>query len=179
MDSNRKVILYIATSLDGFIANPDGDISFLSVAEKEGEDYGYADFLKSIDTIIIGRKSYEKVISMGFDYPHSNKKVYIITRTKRPDIGSFTFYTDNLKELVLKLKNEEGKAIYIDGGAEIVHQLLQENLIDEFYITVIPTMLGTGIPLFKDGRPEIPLKLVTIKQFDKNIVQFHYRTIET
>jgi len=171
----RKTILYIAMSLDGFIAKPDGDISFLSIAEKEGEDYGYADFLKTVDTIIVGRKSYEKVLSMGFAYPHTDKKVFIITRTARPSIGSFMFYTDNLQELVLRLKNEQGKAIYIDGGAEIVQQLLLENLIDEFCITIIPIMLGEGNSLFKNGRPERALELISVKQFDKSIVQMHYK----
>ncbi len=85
MTSMRKVIFYIAMSLDGYIAKPDGDISFLSMAEKKGEDYGYSGFTSTIDTVIIGRKTYDKVISMGYEYPDNDNDVYVITRTVKPD----------------------------------------------------------------------------------------------
>jgi len=85
MTSMRKVISYIAMSLDGYIAKPDGDISFLSIAEKKGEDYGYSDFTSTIDTVIIGRKTYDQVISMGYEYPDNDNDVYVITRTVKPD----------------------------------------------------------------------------------------------
>jgi len=170
----RKVILYIAMSLDGYIAKPDGDITFLSIVEQEGEDYGYSDFIKTVDTVVVGRKTYDKILSMGFDFPHSDKDAYIITRTSRPSVGSVKFYTDSLIDLVARLKSEDGKHIFVDGGAEIVNELLKDNLIDEFYISVIPVLLGEGIPLFKGGRPEIGLKLISSKSFDKGLVQLHY-----
>lgn len=172
---NRKVILYIATSLDGYIAKPNDDLSFLSIVEQEGQDYGYADFIKTVDAVIIGRKTYEKVISMGFDFPHADKDTYIITRTPRQNAGSVKYYTGDLKTLVDKLKSENGKNIFCDGGAEIVHELLKENLIDEFIISVIPILVGNGTKLFKDGRPEIKLELVSTKQFDKGLTQLHYK----
>mgnify|MGYP003582825414 CR=1 FL=1 len=171
----RKLILYIATSLDGYIAKPNDDLSFLSLVEQEGQDYGYADFVKTVDAVIVGRKTYEKVISMGYDFPHADKDAYIITRTPRPSVGSIKFYTGNLKSLVDELKSTHGKNIFCDGGAEIVNELLTENLIDEFIISVIPILLGSGIKLFKDGRPEQHLELVSIKQFEKGLVQLHYR----
>ncbi|MDP4208281.1 MAG: dihydrofolate reductase family protein [Bacteroidota bacterium] len=174
MTAKRKLILYIAMSLDGYIAKPNDDLSFLSIVEQEGQDYGYNDFVKSIDTIIIGRKTFDKVISMGFEYPHTDKEVYIISRTPRPDYGTFKYYTKNLKDLVLKLKSEQGKNIFCDGGAEIVHELLMDNLIDEFVISVIPIILGDGVPLFKKGRPELNLRLIDSRQFDKGLVQLHY-----
>lgn len=170
----RKVILYIAMSLDGYIAGPNDDLSFLSRVEQEGQDYGYAEFVKSVDTIIIGRKSYDKVISMGYEYPHADKDVYIITRQERPSEGTFRYYAGNLADLVARLKNEAGKNIYCDGGAEVVQELLRNRLIDELVISVIPVMLGNGVRLFKDGRPEQELKLVATKQFDKGLVQLHY-----
>lgn len=172
---SRKVILYIATSLDGYIAKPNDDLSFLSIVEQEGEDYGYADFVKMVDAVIVGRKTYEKVISMGFDFPHKNKDAYIITRTPKQNVDSVKFYTGNLKILVDKLKSENGKNIFCDGGAEIVHELLKENLIDEFIISVIPILVGNGTKLFKDGRPELKLKLVSTKQFEKGLTQLHYK----
>jgi len=88
-------------SLDGYIAKTNDDLSFLSIVEQNGQDYGYNDFVKTIDTIIIGRKTFDKVISMGYEYPHVDKEVYIISRTPRPNIGNFKYYTDNLKDLIL------------------------------------------------------------------------------
>jgi dihydrofolate reductase len=175
---NRKVFLYIATSLDGYIAKPNDDLSFLSIVEQEGEDYGYAEFIKSVDTVIVGRKTYDKVISTGFGFPHTNKDSYIITRSPRPDIGSVKFYSGDLKELVNKLKAEKGKNIFCDGGAEIVNKLLEHDLIDEFIISIIPVFIGNGIKLFKDGRPEQKLELISTKQFEKGLVQLHYKRAE-
>lgn len=178
MTTDRKVILYLAMSLDGYIAKPHDDLGFLSIVEQEGEDYGYADFVKTVDAVIVGRKTYEKVISMGFDFPHADKEAYIITRTPRPSIGSVKFYTGDLKALVKKLKSENGKNIFCDGGAEIVNELLREDLIDEFIISVIPILVGNGTKLFKDGRPEKRLTLVSAKSFNKSLTQLHYKRAE-
>lgn len=161
-------------SLDGYIAKPNDDIGFLSLVEKENEDYGYADFLKTIDTVIVGRKSFEKVLSLGFDYPHSDKEVYIISRTPKPNIGSFRFYSSDLVELVLKLKKLKGKNIYCDGGAEIANVLLKNNLIDELYISIIPILLGNGISLFNKDLPENNLNLISAKTYEKGLVHLHY-----
>jgi dihydrofolate reductase len=172
---NRKVILYIAISLDGYIAKPNDDLSFLAIVEKEGEDYGYADFVNSIDTVIIGRKTYDWIMDQVPEFIHADKNTYVITRTAKESIGNTSFYTGNLKDLILKLKTEQGKDIFIDGGAEIVNQLLKENLIDEFIISIIPILVGDGIKLFKDGRPEQQLELISSKQFEKGLMQLHYK----
>lgn len=171
----RKVIVYIAVSLDGYIAKPNDDLGFLSIVEEEGQDYGYADFVETVDAVIVGRKTYDKVLSMGVDFPHADKDAYIITRPPRPTIGSVKFYTGNLKSLVDRLKSENGKNIFCDGGAEVVNELLKDNLIDEFIISVIPILVGSGTRLFKDGRPEQNLELVSVKKFDKGLVQLHYK----
>lgn len=175
--NKRPLILYIAMSLDGYIAQPNDDLSFLSMVEQEGEDYGYEDFIKTVDTVIVGRKTYDKVISMGYDFPHANKASYIITRTPRPSIGSVNFYTGNLKTLVEKLKSESGKNIFCDGGAEIVNELLKDKLIDEFIISIIPILVGNGTKLFKDKRPEQKLELISSKSFKKGLVQLHYKCL--
>lgn len=174
---NRKVILYIATSLDGYIAKPDDNLDFLTIVEQDGQDYGYNDFIQTVDTVIVGRRTYDKVASMGFDFPHRDKDAYIITRTPRSSIGSIKFYTDNLTLLINKLKSEEGKNIFCDGGSEIVNELLKNSLIDEFIISVIPILVGNGIKLFKDDRPELKLELISVKSFEKGLVQFHYKRI--
>ena len=178
MTTERKVIIYIASSLDVYIAKPNDDLSFLSVVQKEGEDYGYADFIKTVDTVILGRKTYDWVMTQVSEFPHADKNSYVITRTPRPAIGKTHFYTGDLKDLVLKLKSEQGKNIFIDGGAEIVNELLKQNLIDELIISVIPILVGNGTRLFKDGRPEQKLELVSTKQFDKGLVQLHYKRVD-
>jgi dihydrofolate reductase len=176
---NRKVISYIATSLDGYIAKPNNDLSFLSVVEKEGQDYGYAKFVATVDTIIIGRKTYdwvEKAIGSSH-YDNGERNVIVVTKTKRPNSGRTTFYNGDLTELVQQLKNEAGKHIYCDGGAETIDHLIKNDLIDEFIISVIPILVGDGIRLFKDGRPEHRLQLVSAKSFDSGLVQLHYKRI--
>jgi len=172
----RKLTLYIATSLDGYIAKPNDDLSFLKLVEKEGEDYGYADFFANIDTVILGRKTYDWVLNeIGSSYyDNGERNVYVITRTEKPSVGRTIFYTGNLTELVQRLKNENGKGICCDGGAEIVNELLKNDQIDEFIISIIPIFLGNGTRLFKDGRPEQGLELVNVKTFDAGLTQLHY-----
>jgi dihydrofolate reductase len=173
----RKLSLFIATSLDGYIAKPNDDLSFLKMVEKEGEDYGYTDFTATVDTIIIGRKTYDYVVrEIGTShYDNGERDVYVITRMPRPDTGKVKFYTGDLKELVLKLKSEDGKNIYCDGGAEVINELLKNDLIDELIISVIPVLLGNGTSLFKDGRPEQRLEFMSAKTFETGLVQLHYR----
>jgi dihydrofolate reductase len=173
----RILSLYIATSLDGYIAKPNDDLSFLKLVEKEGEDYGYAEFTSTVDTIILGRKTYDWVLKEigASHYDNGERNVYVITRTERPDVGKTKFYTGDLTELVRQLKSENGKNIYCDGGAEIVNELLKNDLIDEFIISVVPVLVGNGTRLFKDGRPEQQLELVNTKTFDTGLTQLHYR----
>ena len=173
----RTLSLYIATSLDGYIAKPNDDLSFLKLVEKEGEDYGYAEFTSTIDTIILGRKTYDWVLKEigASHYDNGQRTVYVITRTERPDVGKTKFYTGDLAELVAQLKSENGKNIYCDGGAEIINELLKNDLIDEMIISIIPVLVGNGTRLFKDGRPEQQLELVHTKTFETGLVQLHYK----
>ena len=169
----RKLILYIASSLDGYIATHDDDLSFLELVQKEEEDYGYSEFLSTVDTVILGRRTYDWV-SKHIESPYSGKKVYVITKSQKENIGNIVFYSDDLKELIQKLKNSDGKHIFCDGGAELVNSLLRENLFDELIISVIPILLGDGIRLFKEGLPQTNLELVSAKTFSTGLVQLHY-----
>jgi dihydrofolate reductase len=173
----RKLSLYIATSLDGYIAKPNDDLSFLKLVEKEGEDYGYTEFTAGIDTIILGRKTYDWVVKEigSSHYDNGERNVYVITRTERPDVGKTKFYTGNLTDLIHQLKSEPGKNIYCDGGAEIVNELLKSDLIDDFIISIVPVLVGNGTRLFKDGRPEQTLELINSKTFDTGLTQLHYK----
>jgi len=173
----RKLSLFIATSLDGYIAKPNDDLSFLKLVEKEGEDYGYAEFSANIDTIILGRRTYDWVLrEIGTSYyDNGERNVYVITRTEKQSVGNTKFYTGNLTELVQQLKSENGKNIHCDGGAEIVNELLLSDLIDEFIVSIVPVLVGNGIRLFKDGRPEQQLELVNTKAYDTGLIQLHYK----
>ena len=173
----RKLSLFIATSLDGYIAKPNDDLSFLKIVEKEGEDYGYAKFTDTIDTIIIGRKTYDYVLKeVGLShYDNGQRDIYVVTRTKKPNVGRTTFYTGSLTDLVKQLNLKNGKNIYCDGGAEVINELLKNDLIDELIISVVPVLLGMGTKLFKDGRPEQLLEFVTVKSFDTGLLQLHYK----
>lgn len=164
-------------SLDGYIAKPNDDLSFLKLVEKEGEDYGYAEFTSKIDTIIIGRKTYDYVLkNVGLShYDNGQRDVYVITRTERPKVGRTTFYTGSLTKLINRLKLEKGKNIYCDGGAEVINELLRYDLIDEFTISIVPVLLGNGIRLFQDNRPEQTLELLNVKTFETGLTQLHYK----
>lgn len=174
-NNSRKLILYIAMSLDGFIAAPGDDISFLNMVDQEGEDYGYQNFYSRIDTVVLGRKTYDKVASMGYPDPHPEKKMFVITRQERPSLNNIQFYNGNLVDLIHRLKREEGKDIYCDGGAEIVNTLLKEMLFDELIISVLPLLIGDGTRLFQTGIPCQKLELVSSKGFEKGLVQLHYK----
>ncbi len=175
MAAGRKVILYIAASLDGYIAKPGDDLSFLSMVEQEGEDYGYSEFINSVDTVILGRRTYDWVMTQVETFPHADKQCYVITRTARPGIGLTSFYTGDLRELLSTLKAGHGRNIFIDGGAQVVNVLLNYRLIDEIILSVIPVLLGSGIKLFADGRPEQLMELLSVKHYEKGLVQLHYK----
>ena len=175
--NTRKLILYIAASLDGYISMPNDDLSFLDMVHQEGEDYGYSNFIKDVDTVILGRRTYDWVMNQVAEFPHADKETYVMTRNERPNQENINFYTGDLKNLVSTLKGREGKKIFCDGGAEIVNELLREKLFDELIISVIPVLLGNGIKLFQDGRPEENLELISARSFDSGLVQLHYKMI--
>lgn len=173
---SRKFILYIAMSLDGFIATKDDDLTFLNCVEKDGEDYGYTAFYESVDTVIIGRRTYEKVIAMGFK-PHEDKETWIFTQRPEPDKGRHQFYSGDLKGLVQKLRQSEGKHVFVDGGAFVAQEFLKGNLLDEIIVSVIPVLLGDGISLFGNELKCRNLELLETKSFEKGLVQLHYRIV--
>lgn len=172
---SRKLIVYIASSLDGFIAGPNDDLSFLSIVEKESQDYGYSKFIETVDTVILGRKTYDWVIKNAGELSYPNQQVYVITRTKKDNYDKINFYNEDLAKLVNQLKSEEGKDIFCDGGAEIINYLLNNNLVDEFVISIIPTLLGQGIRLFQDKKLKHKLTLISTEQFETGLVQLKYK----
>lgn len=170
----RPLILYIAASLDGYIAKPDGDIGWLSAVEAPPEDYGYAEFVKTVDTIVIGRKTYDKVLSFGIPWPHKGRKCYVLSGTKSGSDENVEFFNGDIGDLIAQIRQSPGLSIYCDGGGEIVHELIQRDLIDRYVISVIPVLLGDGIALFKPGRPQHDLALLQSTAYPSGLVQLQY-----
>ncbi len=173
MATERKVIVYIAMSLDGFIAKSNGDLDWLLHYNSTGEDYGYNEFIKNVDTVIMGRKTYDKIVEMGYEYPHGERQYIIWTHDEHPPKQNITFYSGDLKRLILDLKSKPGGAIYVDGGTT-VSECMKHHLVDEYIISIIPILLGDGIPLFNAGRPEEQLVLKSSRRFETGLVQLHY-----
>ena len=168
-----KLCLFIATSLDGFIAKKDGDIKFLDMVDRPGEDYGYLEFIKDVDSVILGRKTYDKVTEMvGDQFNYEKRPVYVISHQNKPSVRTISFH-DNPVELVQKLKSE-GQKVYCDGGSDLIYTLLQAGLVDEITISIIPHLLGDGIRLFQDGLGENNLELVDSKSYPSGLVQVRY-----
>jgi len=171
----KNIILYIATSLDGFIARKDGSIDWLSPYENGQEDYGYNDFLKKIGIVLMGNTTYKQVLSFG-EFPYRGKDCYVFTRNKekRKD-ENVIFVSKNAKDFISQLNLKDDKNIWLVGGASIIDKFLKFDLIDEFIITIIPILLGEGIPLFKGRSDEKNLKLIDVKTFDRGLVQLYYK----
>jgi dihydrofolate reductase len=171
---NRKVFIFIATSLDGFIAREDGSLDWLSMVDSPGEDYGYNEANEDADTIIMGRKTYDKVKELSDEFPHKDKKVYILSRKERTGENNIIFTGKDPGELIRELKTLSGKNIYIDGGAQIVQELMRQDLIDEYIISVLPVFLGSGIALFGNTGRQKMLRLKYCHSFASGLVQLAY-----
>lgn len=179
MAMSMKVSVYCGTSLDGFIAREDGDIEWLNEANAtvpEGEDCGYAAFMSSVDVLVMGRKTYEQVLSFGA-WPYGNTRVIVLSSQSipfpetLPDTVSHSSETP--RALYDRLSEEGAKHLYIDGGATI-QRFLAEGLVDEITVTVIPILLGTGISLFGPLERDLRLTLLEVKPFDFGFVQMKY-----
>lgn len=178
MENHRKVVLFIAQSLDGYIARENSDISWLSIVERDNEDYGYDKFIKTIDTVFMGRKTYEKILTFGVEFPHKGRTCYVLSKTLKGTDENVQFFNGNIVDLITNIKLQKGKNIFIDGGSEVVREFREKNLIDEYIISIIPIFLGKGIRLFKETDAENSLKLVKSEVFDSGLVQLKYERIK-
>ena len=179
----RKIIVYIATSADGYIARKDGSVDWLDRPRIKG-DYGMGKFYKSIDTILLGRKTCD--VALGFQEQgvaqsafDPRLKNYVFTRTldrAQPPSG-VEFVNEPIKKFAKRLRARKGKDIWMMGGAGIIASFLDEREIDEFIIHVIPTFIGEGIPLIAPGHRNVPLKLLSSKTFADGVVRLHYAVV--
>lgn len=171
-----QIILYIACSIDGYIAMPGDDLSFLSLVESEGEDYGYQKFIDQVDTIILGRKTYDWVLKAIGRFPHEDKEVFVLSESNKGREKHVQFYSGELPTLVERLKNRPGQRnIFVDGGAATVQAFLREKLLDQMILSIVPITLGDGIRLFKSGIGQQTWKLVDTQSFPTGLVQLHYK----
>jgi dihydrofolate reductase len=176
MRRRRKVIVYIATSADGYIARPDGDVEWLSRPQPKG-NYGIGAFFKSIDTILWGRKTYTKGIEMGMKDSGMGPSVKNYVFSRNPGaalLAGFEQVKEPIGPFMRRLRAQAGKDIWMMGGGEIIGSFLDEGEIDEFSIHVIPVLIGEGIPLIQPRHRSIPLKLVSTKKFPDGVVHLHY-----
>ena len=169
------VSVFIGVSLDGFIAREDGSLDFLNFFSDPGEDYGYKDFMESVDCLLMGRLTYEKVCSFGsWTY---EKPVYVYsngTINIAEDLSQKVFQVNGMpKEVINKFSNMGLNRIYLDGGITISN-FLKENLVDDITLTRLPYLLGKGIPLFRDWIGESKLKLISNKEYSSGLLQSVY-----
>lgn len=169
--------VYIATSLDGYIAGPDGELDWLmNFPNPEKSDFGFAKFIKKIDALVMGRKTFEKVVSFGGNWPYP-KPVFVLTSTLRqiPEHleGKVELVNGDLRAIVNDLNDRWFKNLYIDGGTT-VQSFMQAGLVDELIISRIPILLGNGIPLFgKLNQPQM-FELVKNEEFKNGITKTTY-----
>lgn len=172
----RKVILSSAISLDGYIAKPNGDVEWLkSVPNPEKIDYGFSNFLKTIDITIMGNSTYKEILSFGIPFPFMDKKNYVITRSPKSTNENVTYVKD-IVSVVEKLKKEEGNNIWLVGGGQINTLFLNNYLIDELLIRIVPIAIGEGIPLFTRDTVDTIFELRKIETFKTGVVQITYTT---
>jgi dihydrofolate reductase len=174
MASQRKIIVYIATSVDGYIARPDGDVDWLDrPMPKDG--YGMDAFARSIDTVLWGRKTYDFAVRMGGLGAYGNLKHYVFSRQPPSHpLPEAQFVSEPIPEFVAGLRARKGRNIWMMGGASIIASFLDAGAIDEFSIHVIPVMIGEGIPLVAPRHRNIPLELISARSFPDGVVHLNY-----
>lgn len=167
----RRIRLFIASSLDGYIARSSGDIDWLFT----DQDYGYDEFFAEIDTVIMGRKTYEQILTFG-EYPYSGKQGFVFSKTwqERTD-QNVEFVGENLVEFVQNLRQSQGGDIWLIGGGGVIQFFIQHGFLDELILAVHPIILGDGIPLIvKDPSLETKLELKAVKPYQTGLVQLFY-----
>jgi dihydrofolate reductase len=183
--------VYIAASVDGFIARKNGKLDWLNDAasgeknkqdtaiKSNAEDYGYQKFITSVDCIVMGRNSFEKAASFS-EWPYPFKKVFVLSKTLKTVPAEFedkvTLTSQSVEELAIELQNCGYKHVYVDGG-KTIQSFIRTEFIDQIILTQIPLLLGNGIPLFADVVKDVKLKLVSSKSYSNGFVQSRYQVL--
>lgn len=171
----RKVVLYISLSLDGYIADADGGVDWLGGEDRDyAGDYGYGAFIRTVDTVLMGARTYRQVRSelSPDSWPYQGMVTYVLTHRPEPDTPERRFVDGSPAELLRRLRREEGGDIWICGGADLIRQCMEE--IDELHLSIMPVLLGEGVPLFPAGGPAVPLVLTALRH-ENGVVDCVYR----
>lgn len=174
MKSRPKISIYIAASIDGYIARTDNSLDWMDCVGGYDEDYGFKKHLNSVDGLIIGRKTYEVATTVPDPYP--GKHVVVLSKSLDSVREGMELYKGDLLALVNKLQSQGIKHIWVDGGVTI-SQFLSLHMVDTMTISVIPKILGSGIPLFNVINKEIPCKVISSKSYPSGLVQMQYEII--
>jgi dihydrofolate reductase len=171
----RQIIVNIATSADGYIARPDGDIEWLTRRPAPRGFYGIGKFMQSIDTTLFGRKTYEVGLQLGATFDPKSRN-YVFSRQPSPASvpAGVEFIAGSIGAFAKRLRDQKGKNIWMMGGGEIIAAFLDESEIDEFIISVVPVFIGEGIPLIAPRHRDVPLNLRSVQRFPDGVVQVHY-----
>ena len=168
-----KLVVYIASSLDGYIARENGDVDWLSAYDSATEDYGYNAFYESVDAVMMGRRSYEQIKGFG-EWPYAGKTCYVFSNTLHDGIDkNVNIVNQQPEEFVHSDTYQSHQNIWLLGGAKLAAAFLNHQLIDELIISITPILLSRGIPLFIDA-PENHLNLLNSTSYESGIVQVHY-----
>ena len=175
MTERRRIIVHIGTSADGYIAGPDGDLEWLTSRPKPAGFYGVTAFMKSIDTKILGRKTYEMGLRLGATFGSGRTIVFSRHSPPADPPAGVEFAHEPIAPFVGQLRDRPGKDIWLMGGGEIIASFLDQGAIDEFIITMAPVFIGEGIPLLARRHRHTPLDLLSAQPFEDGVVQLHYR----
>lgn len=175
----KKIILYIAASIDGYIADRHGTVEWLEDFPITSEmNYGYDEFMASIDSILMGGRSYREVLNMEAIGHYKNQQIYVVTRgwtEKMTD--NVDFITDNIIDRIKQLRDSDGKNIWLFGGGKLTAMLLEADLVDEMQISYIPVVLGKGIPLFPEQAKKSKWELMGSATYNSGILKVDYKKI--
>jgi dihydrofolate reductase len=175
-ENSPRIKLYIACSLDGYIARKDGSIDWLTEYENSSEtDYGYPEFYASIGTVLMGRKTYEQVLGFG-NWPYGEKKTYVFTKQNKTLLRekNVEFVSGDIGEFARRLKENTDEDIWLVGGSQLIKSFLEEDLVQDMIVFIVPITLGSGIPLFDRIGKEIRLKMISIERYENGIVRLDY-----
>lgn len=177
MTTRPKVSIYIATSIDGYIARKDGNLDWLQFGHEGDEDYGFKKFIESVDALILGRKTYQVVSQFG-DWPYKGKRVIVLSHSLKEVREEAELFCDKITDLLSKLYSEGIRHIWVDGGIT-ASKFLEAGLVDELTISKIAMILGSGIPLFNMMNKEHECRLISTKSYPSGLVQLKYDLIKT
>ncbi len=182
MTSSLKISVFIATSVDGYIARPDGDVAWLHEIDplEDGDDAGYGEIFNAVDALVMGRGSFEKVLEFD-SWPYAEKPVIVLSKslTEIPSHLADVVSIDpaSPRAFVEKILERGYKHIYLDGG-KVIQSFLREGLVDEMTITTIPVLIGEGIPLFGSLEKDVKLKLLRSRSWSNGMVQSTYCVVK-